>query len=314
MITVESFIISETGVRCKRSRQILVARRGASTHNTHMETTTSSELLRLACAFAAGLLLLAGATMDLAFAFRLQRGLLPRQGPALPLLRDRPFGFPHAFLALSATLLFAVPSLFQPPSPAAPPASALICGPLLYTFGSFLVVAVCLYIQGTTFRRAFGTPDCGAGRALGRGLVYGLAALPGVLLLSHAMAAMTEVFGYEPQLQVVFDWLGDGGVSTGTRFFMMAAAVVLAPVSEELLFRGILFPALLKGRSFAAAALLTSLYFALVHFHAPSLLPLLALSVAFSAGYSATGSILTPIAMHALFNGASLLLYLSEHA
>jgi membrane protease YdiL (CAAX protease family) len=93
---------------------------------------------------------------------------------------------------------------------------------------------------------------------------------------------------------------------------MLAAAVLIAPVVEELLFRGILLPALLKARSFLFAALLTGAYFALVHLHAPSFLPLLLLSAAFSAGYAATGSILTPMAMHAVFNLTSVMFYFAD--
>jgi membrane protease YdiL (CAAX protease family) len=89
-------------------------------------------------------------------------------------------------------------------------------------------------------------------------------------------------------------------------------AVGVAPVVEELLFRGLLLPIVLQGRSFLFGALLTSLYFALIHLHAPSLLPLLLLSVGFSAGYAATGSILTPIAMHVVFNVTGLLLFFAE--
>jgi membrane protease YdiL (CAAX protease family) len=93
------------------------------------------------------------------------------------------------------------------------------------------------------------------------------------------------------------------------RVGLITAAVLIAPTVEEFVFRGILFRALLRHRRFAYAALLSGAYFALVHLHAPSFLPLLALSAAFSAGYAATGSILTPIVMHALFNAVSLLAY-----
>lgn len=297
----------------RAGRQFLVAPRRPRAHNSPMDIASPAPA-QLACAAAAGLLLLAGATLDLLLVLRLQRGPPGRRGPALDELRNRPFAPPHAALALSTTLLFAVPALFQASSPATPSESALIGGPLFYACGSLLVVAACLFVQRSSFRQAFLSPTCGVRRALGCGLAYGLAALPAVLLLSCAMSAATEALGYEPQPQAVFDWLGDGGVSTGTRIFMMAAALTLAPVAEELLFRGILFPALLKGRPYAMAALLTSLYFALVHFHAPSLLPLTALGLAFAAGYAATGSILTPIVMHALFNGTSLLLYFAERA
>jgi len=274
----------------------------------------SSELTRLLFLAAAGLLVLAGATVDLYLLFLLQRRTSPLSLPAQPELRQRPFTFYHALQVLVVTLLFAVPVLFQAPNQPTPSETTLVCGPLLYALVCLLIVSFCLATTGATFRGAFTSKTCTAGQALGKGMLYGLAAIPPMILLSHVMATCTEALGYEPRLQEVFEWLSDGKVSTGTRVFMMTAAVLIAPVAEEALFRGILFPALLKHRTFASAALISGFYFALVHFHAPSLMPLLALGFAFSSAYAATGSLLTPIVMHALFNTASLLLYLADKA
>ena len=267
--------------------------------------------MRLLLLTSVGLIVIAGATIDLYLVFRFQRRTAPLSFPAQPELRQRPFNHLHALQILFVTLLFAVPTLFQKPNQPTPPQMTLILGPLLYAMMSLLIVSFCLAMSSVAFRNAFHSTSCTVRNALGQGVLYGLAILPPVILLSHVMATVTEAFGYEPRLQEVFDWFGDETIPSGTRVYLMAAAVFIAPVAEEALFRGILFPALLKNRSFAAAALLTGAYFALMHFHAPSLLPLLALSVAFSAAYAATGSLLTPIVMHALFNATSLLLYLS---
>lgn len=272
---------------------------------------TTRDLLHLVSLSGAGLILLAGATLDLALVFRFQRRLSAPRLPARADLGRRPFGAPHALLALFTTLILTLPALFQKPSPPTPTETALVLGPVVYALAGLLTVALCLHLAHSTFREAFGSATCPTRRAIGKGVLYGLAAVPPVMLLSHVVAAVADRLGYEPRGQEVFDWLSDNGVSAGTRVFLMASAVFLAPLVEEVLFRGILFPALLKGRAFASAALLTGLYFALVHVHALSLLPLLALSVALSAAYASTGSLLTPVVMHALFNATSLLLYLA---
>jgi len=154
-------------------------------------------------------------------------------------------------------------------------------------------------------------PRHAAWQASLKGLVFGLAALPPVAVLSQGVGTLLEALGLEQPPQEVFQWLKDASVPCGIRLGLIAAAVFIAPIIEEFVFRGILFRALLQHRRFAFAALLSGAYFALVHLHASSFLPLLALSAAFSAGYAATGSILTPIVMHTLFNGVSLLVYFS---
>ena len=91
---------------------------------------------------------------------------------------------------------------------------------------------------------------------------------------------------------------------------------MVAPLFEELFFRGIAYP-ILKQRFGAAAALVTvSVVFALIHWHLPSMAPLFALSLGLGIAYEITGSLLTPITMHALFNAANvaMLLYVRAHS
>lgn len=273
------------------------------------ETTV---MMRLLFQVLAGLIVIAGTTVDLYFAVLVQTRRVVPSLRSCAAVKHRPFTAFHAQLAVFATLLFALPMLFQKPTTAAPNDLSLILGPLLYAMAGFMVITLCLTYSRTSLRQAFLSPHCTTGHALKKGLLYGLAIIPPVVLLSLIMTSVAESLGYEPQLQEVFDWLGDDSLAPETRIFMMVAAIGIAPVVEEALFRGIIFTSVLKARSFFFAALLSSAYFALVHFHAPSFLPLLALSIAFSAGYAATGSILTPIVMHALFNLTSVLFYLSD--
>jgi len=272
----------------------------------------TSDLTRIVFQALAGIILILGAAVDLHLGVLVQTRRLAPSLQACAALARRPFTAFHTQLALFATLMFSLPALFQSPASATPKESALLLSPLLYALTGFLVVSLCLTYSRTSARQAFLSPTCTAREALLKGLLYGLAAIPPVVLLSMAISRTLEAFGHPTQLQEVFDWLGDGSFRLGTRLFMTVAAVVIAPVVEELLFRGILFTAVLKARRFFFAALLSGAYFALMHFHAPSFLPLLALSIAFSAGYAATGSILTPIAMHALFNLTSVLFYMAE--
>jgi membrane protease YdiL (CAAX protease family) len=90
------------------------------------------------------------------------------------------------------------------------------------------------------------------------------------------------------------------------RLTVILIAVVAAPLTEELIFRGCLYGILRQiGGKFVAIAV-SSLLFALIHGHAPSLAGLMILSVGLSLLYEKTGSLWAPILLHAAFNGLSI--------
>lgn len=90
-------------------------------------------------------------------------------------------------------------------------------------------------------------------------------------------------------------------------------AVVLAPVVEEVCFRGILYPAI-KATGFPRVALWgAALVFAWMHFNVVTFIPLLLLAVLLTLLYEFTGNLLASIAAHALFNSINFaVLYFTE--
>lgn len=86
------------------------------------------------------------------------------------------------------------------------------------------------------------------------------------------------------------------------------SSVVIAPLYEELLFRGIIFPKLIQKTNFLTALILSSLIFAILHFHLSALLPLFSLSLILSLIYLQTLSLWPCIFLHALFNLISIIL------
>lgn len=250
-----------------------------------------------------------GITIDFILIFLVQTR---RLAPALAgrnRVANSPFKAFHVQLVMAVTLFFALAAAFQTSTEPVQD-RVLISGALLYAVMACVAISFCLLYSRVSFKDAFLAPSCSTWRAAKKGLLYGLAVIPPIAGLSICVSAAFEALGIPAQPQALFEWL-KGEPALGPRLFMMAAAVVIAPVAEELLFRGVLFAAVLKTRAFMPAALLTGFYFALVHLHALSFLPLLALGVAFAAGYAATGSIVTPIVMHAVFNTASLVFYLA---
>jgi len=85
-------------------------------------------------------------------------------------------------------------------------------------------------------------------------------------------------------------------------------AIVLAPVGEELLFRGLLYP-WIKQAGFPRMALWgTAILFAAIHINLVLFVPLLVLALALTALYEWSDNLLAPIVAHSVFNALNLAL------
>lgn len=93
--------------------------------------------------------------------------------------------------------------------------------------------------------------------------------------------------------------------------FLLFAALVLAPLAEEALFRGFLQPVLRETFSRPTAIGATALIFALLHGNLVTLLPLFLFGLMLGYIYEWSGSLLLCIALHFWFNGITALLLLS---
>jgi membrane protease YdiL (CAAX protease family) len=89
-------------------------------------------------------------------------------------------------------------------------------------------------------------------------------------------------------------------------------ALVVAPVAEELLFRGVLYQAV-KQRSHPVVALwLSAFLFGLIHFYPVGFVSLLFLAVLLVAIYEKTKNLLAPILLHSLFNTVNFVLIVTQ--
>ena len=90
------------------------------------------------------------------------------------------------------------------------------------------------------------------------------------------------------------------------------AAIVVAPIGEEIMFRGVLYSAIRQRGSRSLAMGTTAVLFALIHFYPVGFLPLIFLSLVQIVIYERTQSLFAPICLHALFNTVNFTLIVAH--
>lgn len=147
-------------------------------------------------------------------------------------------------------------------------------------------------------------------KALKFGALTAILVLPVVWGL-HVLSSylIVKLSGYsEPQTSVV---MFQESSSLRNLVVYGFCSIAIAPVIEELVFRGVFYTAFKQATSQVNALILVSLLFAISHGNLASSLPLFVLSLAFIWVYERTDSIIAPIITHALFNAANFFLIVS---
>ena len=93
-----------------------------------------------------------------------------------------------------------------------------------------------------------------------------------------------------------------------SRVYFCFFTIVIAPVAEEFIFRGILFSAAKKSGWPVLGWVGVSFLFAIAHFNAPIFLPLFVLALTLTWLYEKTEGLFAPIMAHSLFNAVGLVL------
>jgi membrane protease YdiL (CAAX protease family) len=150
--------------------------------------------------------------------------------------------------------------------------------------------------------RALGMLRAGAGTFL--------AAMPLLVLTSLAWRALLQLLGLPAERQALVD-LFQQAESGPLLALLIAIAVGLAPITEEIVFRAGLFRYARTRLPRALALLAPAILFAALHANLSSFAPLVVLAVVFSLAYERTGSIGVPIIAHGLFNLNTVVLILS---
>ncbi|MCB9076972.1 MAG: CPBP family intramembrane metalloprotease [Anaerolineaceae bacterium] len=131
------------------------------------------------------------------------------------------------------------------------------------------------------------------------GLGCGLMALS--FLFNMIYAALLATFGLQiqPDIAPMFQ-------DTGFPLMLLFGGAIIAPVVEEIFFRGFVFAGLRKRWSWPKAALASAGLFALAHIIPTSILPIFILGTIFAFLYQVSGSVWPAILMHMLTNTFAL--------
>jgi membrane protease YdiL (CAAX protease family)/GNAT superfamily N-acetyltransferase len=131
-----------------------------------------------------------------------------------------------------------------------------------------------------------------------------LAACAGMVLLLGAFELLSFALGRP----LVHPFMQEALATARSPALLFFALVVVAPLAEEILFRGFLLEALRSsGSSAGLAAGLSSLVFAIIHtqYDLYDAATIFAIGLALASARIRTGSLVPPIAMHALVNAVA---------
>jgi uncharacterized protein len=182
----------------------------------------------------------------------------------------------------------------------------VIHGSLAFYGMIVLLVAGMAFRRGQTPQQAFGLVPAQPLRVLAIGVACIVMVYPILDLVGLAMSALGHPPTNDDELVAYFR-----NKLSGADLAMAAVmAVVVAPLTEELLFRGYLYGVVKKYAGRVSAMLTVALLFAAVHHSLAGLPVLLLLAVALTLAYELSGSLWAPIVMHVLFNSATLCIIL----
>jgi membrane protease YdiL (CAAX protease family) len=154
-------------------------------------------------------------------------------------------------------------------------------------------------------REAFGWHGKKIKSVIGLAVGVVVVVLPIVWLLQRISIITLTNLGCPPENQRAVELLLNAK-SLWLRVYLGFFAVVLAPVAEEFIFRGVLYPFVKQAGSPRYAFLGINAIFALIHLDAGTLVPLFVLALALTWLYERTDCLFAPITAHALFNATNL--------
>lgn len=239
---------------------------------------------------------------------------LPARREREAVFRDAPWGVGEGLIIFAISFVFASATSFvinqvlkaYVSSTAAIFLTVFISSVSLYSFllaGTFYSVKV----RHKSNLAALGIRLNGSGKAIAWGFGLGVPLFLGAIFV----AWLSELVFQNNNTDIIsrsVTRIAGGGVNGWLIASLIFTLVVLAPVCEEVFFRGYLYPALRNRMDRSPAMVLNGLIFAAAHFEIFGFLPRFLLGWGLSYVYERNRTLAGPITGHALYNGLILLL------
>ena len=120
-----------------------------------------------------------------------------------------------------------------------------------------------------------------------------------------------DSLGAKPQEAVT---LVKGASDLGLLVAMAVSAIIIAPIAEELIFRGYLYPVVKRFTDRWFASIFSGVLFGVIHFNVMGLPMLALMGIILAVIYERSGSLWVPIGCHAAFNATQFGLMIISRA
>ena len=155
------------------------------------------------------------------------------------------------------------------------------------------------------WRQFLGLDRPGLGRILLQALATTALATPLVLILAAGCEQVLRLWQDTVESQSAVKVM-EMALSPGRRVLFTLTSVILAPLAEEILFRGLLYRAIRQQGHPRLALLASSVLFSAIHLNQLAFLPFIVLALILTLLYERTNCLLAPIVTHAGFNAINL--------
>lgn len=133
--------------------------------------------------------------------------------------------------------------------------------------------------------------------------VFAMMVIGALMVASGWQSWVQDSLGSKPQEAVT---LVRETSDMGLLVAMAVAAIVVAPIAEEVIFRGYLYPVLKRFTDRWFASVFTGVFFGVIHFNLMALPMLALMGVVLAVIYEKSGSLWVPVGCHAAFNATSV--------